>query len=78
MSTYSSVRDLTQLGKDIGEVFEKHGFGAPAFAVVFTLPPDYSMVHWVTNLLRSDGIQILKKTVVAMTAQNNQKTGGVG
>ncbi len=52
MSKISNVGDLTQMAKEIEAVFNKH-FNLteePAsIAIAFSLPNDYSDVHWKSN-----------------------------
>lgn len=68
---YSNVGDLTNLAKELEQVFQKHFSGRPAIAIAFTLPPDYDEVHWVTNISRQDGITLFKETALKMAAKTN-------
>ena len=63
---------LRPLAKEIEAVIMKHTGGEkPGMAVAITLPPDYEEVHWITNLSRADGINLLASTARKMTAQAN-------
>lgn len=73
----SAVGDLTQLAKDIEEVFKKHFGGRPGLAIAFTLPPAYKNCHWVTNLSRTKGIDLLEDTAKKMQAQQNWSLRGI-
>jgi hypothetical protein len=68
---YSAVGDLTPLGKDLYAVFNKHFNCRVAFAIAFTLPPDYNVAHWATNVRRADGIDIFEMTAARMRAEIN-------
>jgi len=70
-SNISKVGDLTDLANELYKVFENHGFSAPAMAIAFTLPPDYEICHWVTNVSREDGIEIFRNTATKMVSQTN-------
>jgi len=71
MSKTSDKGDLTELAKDIEQVFRDHGFEEPAFAVSFNLPEDRRNVHWVTNMRRNDGIRLLAATAQKMQSEVN-------
>lgn len=69
---FSNVGDLTQLAKDIHEVFNKHfPGGKPAFGVAFLLGPNYNEAHWVNNMDRQTGIKIFWETADKMEAKIN-------
>lgn len=69
---FSNVGNLTQLAKDIHDVFKKHfPGGKPAFGVVFLLGPDYNEAHWVANIDRQTGIKIFRETANKMEAKTN-------
>lgn len=72
----SNVDDLTPLAKDIERVFLNHfGWmrgGKPAIAIAFTLPPNYTDVHWVTNVSRVDGIELFQETANKMRLDNSK------
>ncbi len=40
-----------------------------AFAICYTLPPNYDEVHWATNVDRKTGIMLFEETAVKMLAQ---------
>ncbi len=67
----SSVGDLTNLAKELEEVFKRHFPGKPAMAIAFTLAPDYDVTHWVTNVSRDNGIKLFRDTADKMIAQTN-------
>jgi len=67
----SKVGDLTELAKELEDVFQKHFDGRPAMSIAFTLPPDYKDVHWVTNVSRNDGVNLFRETANKMLSQIN-------
>jgi len=40
-----------------------------AFAICYTLPPDFDECHWATNVSRQDGIALFEETAMKMRAQ---------
>ncbi len=40
-----------------------------AFAICYTLPPDYDECHWATNVSRKDGIALFEETAIKMRGQ---------
>jgi hypothetical protein len=50
MTKKTNIGDLTDLAKDLEQVFVRHLGKRPAMAITLTLPPDYDEVHWVTNV----------------------------
>jgi hypothetical protein len=63
-----TVPDLTEMARQIETVIcdflnldEK-----PAFAIAFTLPPEYNVAHWVTNVNRESGINLFEETAEKM------------
>lgn len=69
----SKAGDLSQLAKDIESLLMQM-FGEserPSVALAFTLPRDYSEVHFVTNLSRPLGIQVFEGAAEKMKAQAN-------
>jgi len=63
---FSNVGDLTQLTKDLENVFKKHFPDKKhAFGLAFTLFPNFE-VHWATNVPRDIGIQIFEEVAEKM------------
>ena len=61
----------TTLHEAVLELFKVGGFGKPALIMAFTLPPDYQELHWITNVTRKQGIEIMRETANKMEAQQN-------
>jgi hypothetical protein len=64
------MKDLTELNRDIEEVFKKHGLGIPAFIVAFQTPNEQK-VFWVSNTKRTDSILLLDHLSERMKSQRN-------
>ena len=73
MKNESKVGDLTSLAKALEHIIRAHfeTEERPTMAIAFSLPPDYKDVHWVTNISRSDGIELFEKTAKKMISQTN-------
>lgn len=59
--------------KDIENVLMKN-FGMtekPGVVIVVTLPPDYDVGHWISNLSRNNGIELLQGTIERMIGETN-------
>jgi hypothetical protein len=67
----SDLGDLTVVAKDVEQTFDAYGFADVAFAMVFTVPADRRQAHWVTNVSRRDGMQMLSGALRRMQAQMN-------
>jgi len=50
---------------------EKSKIG-PCVDVNYTLPPDYKMAHWMSNLDRREAINLMRKTADKMEAQADE------
>jgi hypothetical protein len=61
----------TTLHEAVLKLFELSGVGRPALIMAFTLPPNYDEVHWITNVTRKEGIQLMRDTATRMEAQQN-------
>lgn len=61
----------TTLHEAVLKLFEVGGLGKPALIMAFTLPPDYKELHWITNVTRKQGIEIMRETATKMEAQQN-------
>lgn len=72
---FSSVGDLTEFARKVEQLlideFCKGSTDKPGIAIAFTLPPDYSISHYVTNLTRADGIKLFMATAEKMISQTN-------
>lgn len=71
-SNVSNVGDLTNLAKDVEDVFASHfpRRDRPAIAICFMFGDSHE-VHWVTNVSREDGITLFKETAQKMIARSN-------
>ena len=65
----SDLGDLTPLLKDIIEVFEKHGYDAPAISLCFTVEDDRRVAHHVTNTDHEGAFKMMYQVVMQMAEE---------
>jgi len=65
-------KEIKSLGGDLEAVLSKRFPGErPAFAIAFTLPPEYDVCHWATNVSREDGVKLFADTAKKMIIEMN-------
>lgn len=70
--------DLREMTQEIENVIKRYlGLNErPSLALAMTLPPDYSVVHWVSNVDRESGITLFKETAKKMEQDHIFYAGG--
>jgi hypothetical protein len=67
----SELGDLTDLAKRIEKTLKEHfevTKGRPVMAIMFTLPNAPTKAHWVTNVTREQGIDMVTQLAKQMAA----------
>lgn len=71
----SNIGDLTKLAEILAFAIEEFtGTKQPAMAIAFSLKEsDYKEVHWITNISRSEGIELFREVANKMERFMNEK-----
>ena len=66
------MHELTSIMADFEEALWEYFGQKPSIAVALAAPPDYNTAHWLTNVTRSDGIELFERTAAQMRRDRDE------